>query len=249
MQASFLTNTSKSFAATLDARLKLGLCATGSISIIIFSSPISLALLLIPSLALAFTAAKPSTLARILLFVAFITCTTLAFSGLLTLVIPIPMHWDVLSLLTPFLRMLVAVMLLITLALSTPVQVIAGQIQWFRLPGVLYIPITIAIRFIPVFMADCKQIRDAARLRPGSGFSSLLRGLVVPLIFRTLSSADDLAVAAALKGIQAQKKAVLPEVGKLNSIDLKIMLTAILVLEIAIAVQIWGPQFAGAMSR
>ena len=243
MPASFLTRKSDTFAAGLDVRVKLLLCAAGSVASIVFSSPLSLGLLVVTGTALALTATRPTTILKVYLFSTLMMLFSLGFSGLIGLAVPDLMRWDVYSLSVPFLRMLVSINLLLMLSLSTPVQVLSTRLQSLRFPGWVQIPLTVAIRFIPTFMSDCTQIRDAARLRPGKGIRGLWRGLVVPLVFRLLYSADDLAIAAELKGMSAEKRMRQEDFPPAGKRDYTVLALAALVLCTAVAIQLWGPQF------
>lgn len=205
MRASFLTEHKDTFASGLDVRIKLLLCFCGSVMAIALSSPLSLGFLAAVSSLLALGAARPSTIARVYAFAILMLAFALGFSGLISLAVPGLMRWDAFSLSVPFLRMLVSINLLLVLALSTPVQTLFNRMQVWRLPVWVHVPLSVAVRFVPSFISDCAQIRDAARLRPGKGLRSLWRGMVVPLVFRMLYSADDLAMAAELKGIGSAK--------------------------------------------
>ena len=242
MQASFLLRRSDRFAASLDARLKLLLCAGVSVATIAFSSAWSLMLLLAGATALARSATTLRMIVLVWLASSGMMLMTTGFSWLLSLAVPGMFTWDVLRMSVPYLRMLVVVMLLLSLALSTPVQVVIEKLNTARLPGVLSIPLGVAIRFIPTFIDDCKQIRDAARLRPGKGLLSAWRGIVVPLVFRMLASADDLAVAAELKGLSPGKKMTVGGASAFSRRDLWVAGTALVLVVLAVCVQIWGPQ-------
>lgn len=92
-------------------------------------------------------------------------------------------------------------------------------------------------------MDDCGQIRDASRLRPGRGLRGAWRTVAVPLVFRTLFSADDLAMAAELKGID--QSVPLPKDGARMPRSNYLMLgLALAVLAAAFLLQIHGPEFA-----
>ncbi|MDR2799889.1 MAG: energy-coupling factor transporter transmembrane protein EcfT [Desulfovibrio sp.] len=243
MRASFLTRGESGFAAALDVRVKLALCCLGSPAAIILSSPLSLGLLALLSGCLAAAAAKPSTLIRVYLFSTVLMLFTLAFTAALSLIVPGLMRWDAYSLSVPYLRMLVSINLLLALALSTPVHVLLTRLMGTRLPGWALIPLSVAVRFIPTFINDCAQIRDAARLRPGRGLARLWRGFVVPLVFRVLYSADDLAMAAELKGIDAAGRMRGDELPGLSRRDCAMLALALLALALAGVLQKFGPDF------
>ncbi len=243
MQASFLNRRDDTFAAGLDVRAKLLLCVAGSLAAIILSSPLSLGFLVILSTALALGAARPLTILKVYLFSTLMMLFALGCSALIGLAVPNLMRWNAFSLSVPFLRMLISVNLLLTLALSTPVQDLFARLQQARLPGWIQIPLSVAIRFIPTFLGDCGQIRDAARLRPGRGVTGLWRGLAVPLIFRMLYSADDLAMAAELKGISAASRARRAALPAMKARDWSVLGAAFLAVSAAAALQYFGPNF------
>ena len=168
----------------------------------------------------------------------------LGCSALIGLAVPQLMRWNLFSLTVPFLRMLISVNLLLMLSLSTPVQELFNRLRVARLPSWLQIPLSVAIRFIPTFLGDCAQIRDAARLRPGKGLAGMWRGMVVPLIFRVLYSADDLAMAAELKGINAAQKTRSETLPSLQQRDYVLLAVAFVALCAAGALQLFGPHFA-----
>ncbi|MDR2503691.1 MAG: energy-coupling factor transporter transmembrane protein EcfT [Deltaproteobacteria bacterium] len=242
MRASLFTSPKDSFAASLDARVKLSMCFGGSVASIILSSPLSLGLLALSSAALALNASRLATVLKVYLLASLMMLSALGCSALIGLAVPGLMRWDALSLCAPFLRMLISINLLLVLAMSTPVQALFKRLQAMRLPAWLRIPISVAIRFVPVFLEDCAQIRDAVRLRPGKGLRGLWRGFAVPLIFRVLYSADDLAVAAELKGM-GQAERTREKLPGLSRRDFTTLALAACLLAAAIILQSQGPQF------
>lgn len=243
MQASFLTKSSDTFASSLDVRVKLLLCLSGSVMCIALSSPLSLGFLAAVSTGLALGAARPSTIGKVYFFAFLMLSFALGFSALISLAVPGLMRWNAFSLSVPFLRILVSINLLLVLALSTPVQILFNRLQAWRLPTWVHVPLSVAVRFVPSFISDCAQIRDAARLRPGKGLKRYWRGMVVPLVFRMLYSADDLAMAAELKGIGAVRKGRVPGGSRLGRRDITVVALAALVFCAAVAMQYYGPQF------
>ncbi|MDR2489032.1 MAG: energy-coupling factor transporter transmembrane protein EcfT [Desulfovibrio sp.] len=243
MRASFLIKADTTFAAGLDARAKLLLCVAGSLAAVILSSPLSLGLLVALSTALALGAARPATVLKVYLFSAAMMLFALGCAAIIGLAVPDLMRWNVFSLIVPFLRMLLSVNLLLTLSLSTPVRELFARLQQIRLPGWLQIPLSVAVRFIPTFLEDCAQIRDAARLRPGGKITGMWRGLAVPLLFRMLYSADDLAMAAELKGISAAYRGQRAPLPALKTRDRSVLALAFAALCAAAALQYFGPNF------
>ena len=243
MQASFLIKSADTFAAGLDVRVKLLLCVSGSIMAIALSSPLSLGLLVALSTALALGAARPATILKVYAFGFLMMAFALGFSALIGLAVPGLMRWNAFSLSVPFLRLLISINLLLVLGLSTPVQVLFTRLQSLRLPSWIHIPLSVTIRFIPTFLNDCGQIRDAARLRPARGLAGLWRGLAVPMVFRMLYSADDLAMAAELKGAGTAERAIRTPLPGLGPRDRAVLSLAALALCTAVALQVYGPQF------
>lgn len=247
MRASLFKDTdTTTFTGRLDAGVKLVICLFGSLSAILLSSPLSLGLLLLFGAALALASVRPLTLLKVYLAATVFMGVTLAFTALLSLAVPDLMRWNPISLSVPYLRMMVSVNLLLMLSVSTPVQTMFSRMQQMRLPRVIRIPISVAIRFVPAFMDDCGQIRDASRLRPGRGIRGAWRTLAVPLVFRTLFSADDLAMAAELKGI-GQSVPLPKEEKKFSQANYTVLAIAALILISALLLQFYGPQFAPLM--
>lgn len=172
---------------------------------------------------------------------------SLGCSRLILLAVPGLFAWNTLTLMIPFLRMLIIVTLLLHLAMSTPAQVIMRLLQGLHLPGFVRLPLSVAIRFIPTFMDDCKQIGEAARLRPGKGMLSMWRCLAVPLVFRTLSSADDLAIAAELKGLSATGTCTAPNFPAPSRRDYSVLAAAMVTVVMAAGVQLWHTSSGGAL--
>ncbi len=128
-----------------------------------------------------------------------------------------PALWENLtlkSLAAPFLRVVISMNMVLGMALTMRVEQAQAALYSLHLPGMLTLPLTVMIRFIPAFVHDIKQVHQALRLRgynltPLSTFMHpylVLRMAFVPLIFRALRTAEDLAVAAELKGIDHKEK-------------------------------------------
>lgn len=242
MRESFLVKQSDRFAASLDARLKLFLLVSVSVATIVLSSAWSLLLLLAGVTVLALSATTLRMIVIVWLLSSLMMLMTVSFSWLLSLWVPGMFSWSIVLMSVPYLRILVVVMLLLSVALSTPVQTVVRHLEAARLPGVISIPLSVTLRFIPTFIDDCKQIRDVVRLRPGNGLLSVWRGIMVPLVFRTLASADDLAVAAELKGLSPGKKMTSAAIMSFSRRDIWVLAGALALLGIAVCVQLWGPQ-------
>ncbi len=114
------------------------------------------------------------------------------------------------KILIPFLRSLIMLNTVLVLALTSRVQTLLSALKALRLPMWLYIPAVVVIRFIPDFINDIRQIHETMRTR-GYALNPLfllchpiltVRLLIAPMLFRALRSADELAIAAELKGLR-----------------------------------------------
>ena len=81
-----------------------------------------------------------------------------------------------------------------------------------RLPGVIVVPTTVMLRFIPVVIAEIRAVWDAMRIRGLAGAGMLARPvtaiehLVVPAIGSSLRIADDLTASGLLRGLSARRE-------------------------------------------
>lgn len=114
---------------------------------------------------------------------------------------------------TPFLRMIPSVNVILALTLNFSVQGFTGTMKSLRLPRTLFIPLMVFCRFVPEFIETIGRLRDAVRMRGfsvsfGSAFVHpfvTLRLTFVPLAVKTLRMADNLAIAAEMKGVGLTK--------------------------------------------
>ena len=109
----------------------------------------------------------------------------------------------------PILRGIAAMNAVIPLALTIKIHKLLTALQSFHLPFVIYLPCAIMVRFIPAFINDIKQVFESLKIK---GFKLSIKNIVlhprlflrltfVPLVFLTLRTSDDLAIASELKGI------------------------------------------------
>lgn len=214
MRPSFLNDTaSETLAGRLNTRTKLMLCVISSLAAITLSNPYALSLLAVVSTLYALTAMSPLTLVRTYCLVVALSLVSLAFTALLSLLLPGLIKWEIRSFVSPYLRMIISLNSLFALAFSSRIRELMQELQALGRLTWVHVPLTVAIRFLPTFLDDCAQIMDAYRLRSALGkknffakLASLWRGFLVPLTFRLLRSADDLAVAAELKGVGSGKR-------------------------------------------
>lgn len=203
-----------SWAASLDARTKMTACLAVSLAVIFLKSPEALILL--------------AVLGAIQLLAVRRVGVALACWGLLLAVSAIafgftwgihaiwPQSWikmdapDLRQFAIPFLRTFVIFNVVLALALSTRIQAVLSALAAMRLPVWLGLPATVMIRFIPSFVQDVREIRQAMQARGWSAGPSgfLLRPvdsvrlLFMPLVIRALRASDELGVAAELKGVR-----------------------------------------------
>ncbi|WP_306590501.1 energy-coupling factor transporter transmembrane protein EcfT [Geothrix sp. 21YS21S-4] len=196
----------------LDVRTKMLLSLACSVAVIALGSPAALGLL---------AAATGTYLAltrrwRIILVahagVLAVWLLALGFTMLLRKVSPQLGRSDGASLGVPFLRILILLHALLALALTSRIQGILTALKSLRLPYWIYIPAAIMVRFIPSLVEDLRQVAEAARIRglPLNPAALLrrpwrsVRVFFVPMLFRALRTADELGVAAELKGVHAR---------------------------------------------
>ena len=214
MRLSFLSNSpDTSLAGRMNIRSKLLLCLAASLAAIVLSNPQALALLCVVSAIYALTAVSLAGLLRAYLFFLFMCLISLGFTWLASFSMPELITWEVGRFVVPYMRMLVSLNALLVLAFSSRIQDLMRELQALGRMAWIHVPLTVAVRFLPTFLDDCLQVRDAYRLRSPLGRQgiwartfSLWRGFLVPLTFRLLRSADDLAVAAELKGVGSSRR-------------------------------------------
>jgi energy-coupling factor transport system permease protein len=88
----------------------------------------------------------------------------------------------------------------------------AATLGRLKFPGLIKLPLIITIRFIPTFINDLLELRQAVsiRFRGRGGLKFWLlrprlwwRVFFMPLVIRLIRSADELALATELKGLTA----------------------------------------------
>ena len=145
---------------------------------------------------------------------------------------------------TPFLRMIPALNVLLAISLNFQVQRFVGAMKSLRFPRVLFLPLTVFCRFIPEFILNVRQLRDAVLMRGFSvSFGSLfvhpvftLRLTLVPLSVRTLRMADNLAMAAEMKRIGYARRPTLFKTLRFRRADAVVLGLAVAVI---VAAAVW----------
>lgn len=246
MQASFMNSVpDASFPARLDVRTKLLISVLCSLSAIVLSATWPLLLLVGASTAYAFSTrnVKGTLIAYAVVLV------MLASSALFAMAISLffPEFGDLAAsrFLTPFLRMILMINVMVALALTSRIQSILSSLKSLRLAGVLFIPASVMIRFIPTFIEDVKQIGQTMKIRgypmtPSTFIRHPLRTirlLFAPIVFRALRSADELAIAAELKGVNASSRTTRYEDIRFARRDYLTLALAVLILAAAFWLQ------------
>jgi energy-coupling factor transport system permease protein len=138
----------------------------------------------------------------------------------------------------PFLRLGAMVNVVIPLAMNSGVSELLAALGRPWIPPLLKLPLMVAIRFVPTIINDLRQLKEAVLIRfqgrcgPIFWFSHPLiwwRVLIAPLIVRLIRSADDLAVAAELKGLRSDIDLGEPQRG-LNHSDKAALIAAALTI-------------------
>ncbi len=243
---------------TLDVRSRMFICLLASALVIFLKGQMALSFLTIITFFYAlFSVRRLRLLAVCYLFMAIMWLISLFFVYILQVVFKdMPMS-DFVAILIPFLRSLVMLNTVVALALTSRVQLLLAALKGLRLPIWFYIPAVVVIRFIPDFIRDIKQIAETLRIR-GYALNPLfllvhpllsVRLLLAPMLFRALRSADELAIAAELKGIRHDVKMVSYRptfFGKSDLVALFVVI-AVIVAGVLLEIQFPAPPKGGIM--
>lgn len=137
----------------------------------------------------------------------------------------------------PFMRMIPTINVLLALSLNFDVQRFMAAMKSWRLPRIIFLPLMVFCRFIPEFIHNVRQLREAVLLR---GFSitfgsalihpvQTLRLTLVPLVVRTLRISDNLAVAAEMKRVGYVKNPTRRHERQMGWRDIALLATALVV--------------------
>lgn len=204
-------NKNSSFLHSFDVRSKISVSIVCAIVALFISSPQALTILWSLSFSYVLILNRPKVLLGSYLFMAVMMAISLICVHFLGILYP-NLAQDGLSLdkaLIPFLRGAAAMNAILPLALTLNMHKFLSTLQSLHLPLIIYLPSAVMIRFIPSFISDIKQIHEALKLKgfqlsPKNIFKNprlFIRLTFIPLIFLTLRTADDLALAAELKGV------------------------------------------------
>lgn len=114
-------------------------------------------------------------------------------------------HWEVGVLVSVRLMTLLLLASLLTLTtrmsdMIDTLQASLGWLTWFHInPAKVSLAISLTLRFIPVISRITEEVREAQKAR---GLEKSLIALAIPVIIRTLKSADDVADAITSRGFE-----------------------------------------------
>ncbi len=194
----------------LDVRTKLFICLVASAIVIFFKGEIALGFFTVVTFFYALSTRRWRLLAICYAAAALMWLLSICFVVILHKIFQAFPLSSFANILIPFLRSLVMLNTILVLALTSRVQTLLSALKGLRLPMWLYIPAVVVIRFIPDFIRDIQQINETMRIR-GYNLTPIflirhplltVRLLIAPMLFRALRSADELAIAAELKGIR-----------------------------------------------
>ena len=144
----------------------------------------------------------------------------------------------------PALRMLVSANLLVSLVMSSSSAALMRLLSAIPWPNWLFIPLAVALRFIGTFITELAQVREALVIRTRQSLwrtviarpGLLWRGFLVPMTFRALGGADDLAIAVEMKGIE-RRALNWPRTKLFKRRDIPPLLIGLAVLAVAVYLQ------------
>ncbi len=235
---------------TLDVRSRMLICLLASASVIFFKGQTALSFFTAVTFFYALFSVRRLQLLGVCYLAAVIMwLLSLCFVYILHIVFKdMPMS-DFIAILIPFLRSLVMLNTVLALALTSRVQILLVALKGLRLPLWFYIPAVVVIRFIPDFIRDIKQISETLRIR-GYHLNPVflllhpilsVRLLLAPMLFRALRSADELAIAAELKGIRHDVKMVSYRPTSFGKNDLVALVVVIVVICAGVALEMLFP--------
>lgn len=215
MRALFVTKQQPTgFIYSVDARVKILVAFLAGLLVIVLSSPVALGFLAVASVFYGLLLRKLKLLAIAYTFIILMVVIALGFAALLHGVFPSFPAASFSGTTVPFLRTVISLNAVLVLAFSSRVHVLLSVLKSIYLPIWIYLPASVMIAFVPLFITDMKQIYETLKIRGhklGPAFfirypRLASRLLIAPLVFRSLRSAADLGIAAELKGISAKAK-------------------------------------------
>ncbi len=247
------------FVSGLDVRTKILLSLSMSVAVIFFKSCGSLGFLTLATLVYVLDLGRYKVVSLCYVAICLMWLLSIGFMGLICTMIPMVPVTDPVTMLIPFLRTMVMLNTVLVLALSSRIQTLLTSLKSFKLPIWLYIPSAVMIRFIPSFIKDIRQIHETMRIR-GYSLNPIfifrhprlsVRLMAAPIMFRALRSADDLGVAAELKGVgygyfteNNKIKSYTPLIFQLND-AVTLGVTLLLLIAAGVIQAVWGTDTTG----
>ncbi|MCC3751932.1 MAG: energy-coupling factor transporter transmembrane protein EcfT [Halorhodospira halophila] len=199
----------------LAMRTKMLISVIAAVAVIVLESPAVLLGLLVISTAYAALSRRYGVLLGAYLLFGALWLLALGFMHVMGVFLPRLGYGELADVVVPFLRSAILLNAVLAMALSSRIQGALSALKSLYLPYWLYLPAVAMVRFVPAFLFDVQQVGESVRLkgyRPGPFLLvrhpvASLRLIFMPLLFRALRTADDLSVAAELKGLGANTPA------------------------------------------
>lgn len=230
----------------LDIRVPMGICVMTSISTIALSNDIAIGLVWLVSFMYFLSLKRMKTVFMTYLAMAGMTAMAVLCVGVILFFFPaLGEKLTAKTLVIPCVRICILLNVILPLALTCRVNRMLSALESMRLPFFLFLPMAVIIRFIPTFSNDIQQVWEALKIRgvrPSVGNFirhpiMMMRLLVAPVIFRSLKTAEQLGIAAELKGISAQTKGQSQEVAIWTGRDTCVLAWAVVTLIAAFGIQ------------
>ena len=182
-----------------------------SASCLILSSPAALGLILAATMIYAAADLKLPSLLKGWLLIALMALSALACLRAMGLFFEAVRAAPPSMAISPFLRLAAMANVVMPLAMGSSVPSLLAALSRPWLPGLVKLPLMVALRFVPTIASDLAQLRDAVIIRFQGRRGVLFwlwrpflffRVFLQPLVVRLIRSADDLALAAELKGLR-----------------------------------------------
>ncbi len=241
-------------ALRLNGWTKLSICILVSVVTLFINHNPAMLVLLSGTTLLAVTQLRPKVILILYLIIALMVLLSIGSAFLLSLAFakysPMLENYSLDTMVTPFLRLITVLQLVVVTALSTSPRELLINLKSARLPRFLYLPVLVMLRFVPTFINDLRQINESLKTRNiRITFISIvthplltLRCSVIPLIFRALRASDELAIASEIKGVGHYRKTTSCKSYSFKAADGKMLVTALLLLGTALSMQLAAPK-------
>ena len=198
----------KNFVEALDIRTKMIISILASLTVIIIQELAPLLILLSISFLYIFCYRKFKLIFFSYAFLFFMFLLAVFCVWILLKMVPDMASRGILIFFKPFLRVAILMNTTLVLVASARVSDLLSVLKSLKIPFFLFLPATVMIRFIPSFINDTKQVVESLKMKGHNinpisiTFKPVLttRLLFIPLVVKSLRTADDLSVASELKG-------------------------------------------------